>query len=148
MIPSSSLWRRVAERGGDERSGSLFSYVDLEARVGKDHPLRVIRLIVNEALAALSGEFGFHGQRQRRASEDVVSHPCRGRRQVLAQCRASSAGSPTSEFLAHRALLVIPSIAYPYNFSACFWVMLLVRTVIRDVGRFTAQPVAMPPVGR
>ena len=26
-------------RGGDERSGSLFSYVDLEARVGKDHPL-------------------------------------------------------------------------------------------------------------
>ena len=30
-------------RGGDERSGSLFSYVDLEARVGKDHPLRTIR---------------------------------------------------------------------------------------------------------
>ena len=44
-------------RGGDERSGSLFSYVDLEARVGKDHPLRTIRAIVNEALAALSGEF-------------------------------------------------------------------------------------------
>ena len=44
-------------RGGDERSGSLFSYVDLEARVGKDHPLRSIRGIVNEALAALSGEF-------------------------------------------------------------------------------------------
>jgi len=44
-------------RGGDERSGSLFSYVDLEARVGKDHPLPTIRLIVNEALAVLSGEF-------------------------------------------------------------------------------------------
>jgi transposase len=44
-------------RGGDERSGSLFSYVDLEARVGKDHPLRTIRTLVNEALAALSGEF-------------------------------------------------------------------------------------------
>jgi Transposase domain (DUF772) len=43
--------------GGDERSGSLFSYVDLEARVGKDHSLRTIRGIVNEALAALSGEF-------------------------------------------------------------------------------------------
>ena len=41
-------------RGGDERSGSLFSYVDLEARVRKDHPLRTIRAIVNEALAALS----------------------------------------------------------------------------------------------
>ena len=44
-------------RGGDERSGSLFSYVDLEARVGRDHPLRTIRMVVNEALAALSGEF-------------------------------------------------------------------------------------------
>jgi hypothetical protein len=44
-------------QGGDERSGTLFSYVDLEARVGKDHPLRTIRCIVNEALAALSGEF-------------------------------------------------------------------------------------------
>jgi transposase len=44
-------------RGGDERSGSLFSYVDLEARVGRTHPLRSIRLIVNEALSALAGEF-------------------------------------------------------------------------------------------
>ena len=44
-------------RGEDERSGSLFSYVDLEARVGKNHPLRAIRSIVNEALAALAGEF-------------------------------------------------------------------------------------------
>ena len=41
-------------RGEDERSGSLFSYVDLEARVGKDHPLRTIRGVVNEALASLS----------------------------------------------------------------------------------------------
>ena len=44
-------------RGGDERSGSLFSYVDLEARVGQSHPLRAIRTIVNEALAALASEF-------------------------------------------------------------------------------------------
>ena len=44
-------------RGGDERSGSLFSYVDLEARVGKDHPLRTIRRIVNEALAGAFGRF-------------------------------------------------------------------------------------------
>ena len=27
-------------RGTDERSGSLFSYVDLETRVSTDHPLR------------------------------------------------------------------------------------------------------------
>jgi transposase len=44
-------------RGGDERSGELFSYVDLEARVRRDHPLRRIRAIVNEALAALEREF-------------------------------------------------------------------------------------------
>jgi len=32
----------------------LFSYVDLEARAGKGHPLRTIRAIVNEALSALA----------------------------------------------------------------------------------------------
>ena len=40
-------------RGGDDRSGELFSYVDLEARVRRNHPLRAIRVIVNEALSAL-----------------------------------------------------------------------------------------------
>lgn len=43
-------------RGGDERSASLFSYVDLEGRVGKAHPLRAIRAIVNEALVGLAGD--------------------------------------------------------------------------------------------
>jgi hypothetical protein len=45
-------------RGSDERSGSLFSYVDLEARVRVDHPLRVIRDSANAALGDLSREFG------------------------------------------------------------------------------------------
>ena len=44
-------------RGADERSGALFSYVDLEARVRADHPLRAIRAIVNAALVALAGDF-------------------------------------------------------------------------------------------
>jgi transposase len=44
-------------RGTDERTGALFSYVDLEARVRPDHPLRSIRVIVNEGLAALEREF-------------------------------------------------------------------------------------------
>jgi transposase len=44
-------------RGGEERSGALFSYVDLEGRVGKDHPLRATRGIVNQALSNLSGQF-------------------------------------------------------------------------------------------
>ncbi|MCP1838543.1 transposase [Bradyrhizobium sp. USDA 4524] len=43
-------------RGDDNRTGELFSYVDLEARVRRDHPLRAIRTIVNEALAALERE--------------------------------------------------------------------------------------------
>jgi transposase len=44
-------------RGADHRRGELFSYVDLEARVRRDHPLRAIRGIVNEALLALEREF-------------------------------------------------------------------------------------------
>ena len=44
-------------RGGDDRTGELFSYVDLEARVRRDHPLRAIRVIVNEALSALERDF-------------------------------------------------------------------------------------------
>lgn len=44
-------------RGGDERSGSLFSYVDIEARVPRSHPLRVIRDLANEALETLADEF-------------------------------------------------------------------------------------------
>ena len=47
-------------RGSDRRSGELFSYVDVETRVRLDHPLRRIRLLVNETLEALSGEFAAH----------------------------------------------------------------------------------------
>ena len=42
-------------RGGDVRTGELFSYVDLEDRVRKDHPLRAIRQIVNDTLVSLEG---------------------------------------------------------------------------------------------
>ena len=34
----------------------MFSYVDLEARVRRDHPSRVIRQIADEALASLNGD--------------------------------------------------------------------------------------------
>ena len=44
-------------RGTDEGSGRLFSYVDLESRVRRDHPLRVIREIANAALATLAADF-------------------------------------------------------------------------------------------
>ncbi|MEN3748895.1 IS5/IS1182 family transposase, partial [Sphingomonas sp. HF-S3] len=39
-------------RGSDERTGALFSYVDVESRIRSDHPLRRIREITNAALAA------------------------------------------------------------------------------------------------
>jgi transposase len=35
----------------------MFSYVDLESRVRRDHPLRTIRAIVNEALSGMSADF-------------------------------------------------------------------------------------------
>jgi transposase len=41
-------------RGSDESSVSLFSYVNLEARVRGDHPLRLIRETANAALSDLS----------------------------------------------------------------------------------------------
>ena len=44
-------------RGGDERSGKLLSYVDLEARVRTDHPLRAIRS-TDQALTEMEREFG------------------------------------------------------------------------------------------
>ena len=44
-------------RGSDRRSGALFSYVDLEARVRVDHPLRSIRRLVDTALETLTGDF-------------------------------------------------------------------------------------------
>ena len=44
-------------RGSDERTGELFSYIGIEERVPQNHPLRVIRRIVNEVLASLDGEF-------------------------------------------------------------------------------------------
>jgi hypothetical protein len=39
-------------RGSDKRSGELFSYVDLELRIRRDHPLRAIRSLTDAALAA------------------------------------------------------------------------------------------------
>ena len=44
-------------RGLDEQTASMFSYVSCEARVPPDHPLRLIRAVVDEALDVLSSEF-------------------------------------------------------------------------------------------
>src|SRR5438477_5106058 len=44
-------------RGSDKRSRELFSYVDLEQRVGQDHPLRAIRSLTDGPLEALTADF-------------------------------------------------------------------------------------------
>ena len=44
-------------RGYDDRSGSLFSYIDLEKRIRQDHPLRTIRKLADDALAAMDRAF-------------------------------------------------------------------------------------------
>jgi hypothetical protein len=45
IIHPFQVTKGVMMRGTDEASGTLFSYVDLEARVPTDHPLRKIRHI-------------------------------------------------------------------------------------------------------
>jgi transposase len=44
-------------RGEEERSDGMFSYVRLDERVAKDHPLRPIRALVEEVLCGMSGRF-------------------------------------------------------------------------------------------
>ena len=42
-------------RGIDERPVEFFSYVDIERRAPPDHPLRLIRALVDEVLHACRG---------------------------------------------------------------------------------------------
>ena len=44
-------------RGSDREQGSMFSYVSLEARIPEDHPLRLMREMVDAALKRLSPSF-------------------------------------------------------------------------------------------
>jgi hypothetical protein len=54
--------------------GALFSYVDMEARVPATHPLRTIRTIVNEVLAALYESIGRQSVTR---SDCCAPHCCR-----------------------------------------------------------------------
>src|ERR1700680_1331035 len=55
---------------GDERiQDGMFSYVRLEQRVPRDHPLREIRKLTDEGLRSMSGEFdGLYSERERRST--------------------------------------------------------------------------------
>src|SRR3981081_2144495 len=48
---------RKPMRDKDDRSEILFSYIRLDERIPADHPLRVIRQLVDAALASLSRDF-------------------------------------------------------------------------------------------
>ena len=53
---SVSLSRRLICADRNERTGSLFSYVDIEGRLQPDHPLRAVRALTDETLAAMERE--------------------------------------------------------------------------------------------
>ena len=44
-------------RGTDHQPSHMFSYLSPEARARKNHPLRVVRTLVDEVLRALSPQF-------------------------------------------------------------------------------------------
>ena len=44
-------------RGSENQQGSMYSYVDLESRIPKSHPLRRIRRLVDKALGDMSMQF-------------------------------------------------------------------------------------------
>src|SRR6202453_745125 len=44
-------------RGEDRTSGTLFSFVDVEARIAANHPLRAMRRLTNVALTELDAQF-------------------------------------------------------------------------------------------
>jgi transposase len=51
-------WRKELNMRGDrDFQGHLFSYISLEDRVPADHPLRPLKLLIDEVLERLSGEF-------------------------------------------------------------------------------------------
>jgi transposase len=52
-----TLLEEARMRGDDRQQAAMFSYISPEARVPQDHPLRVIRTLVDEILAELSPRF-------------------------------------------------------------------------------------------
>jgi transposase len=51
------LMGKVGMRGADHEQSSMFSYISAERRVPKDHPLRAIRTMADEALKQLGKDF-------------------------------------------------------------------------------------------
>jgi hypothetical protein len=59
----------------------MLAFIDVEARVPADHPLRTIKTLADQALAALSPEF------DKMYAQAAALHPARAFAQVLAAHR-------------------------------------------------------------
>jgi len=89
-------------RGTDARTVELFSYVDLEKRVPAKHPLRLVRGVVNDVLAALDSDFAkaYDGpptdpkvfEEQQKKLQEELQHRADEARKKL----ESQQGTPTS----------------------------------------------------
>jgi hypothetical protein len=85
---------RRSMRGADEQQSQMFSYLSPEQRVRKDHPLRAIRMMVDEVLRELSPQFSRMYAREGRPSaerlswvvESIVGHSAANRSIVRAHC--------------------------------------------------------------
>ena len=80
-------------RGQDQTSGKLFSYIDVDARVPAQHPLRIIRGIVNDVLFSLSPDFEDMYSRTGRPSippEQLLRHTKKSRITLGAEVRLHS----------------------------------------------------------
>ncbi len=73
-------------RGLDQMEGELFSYIDLDKRVPARHPLRLVRSVVNDVLAALDGDF-FQGLRGGWPAFDRARPVARRLSQLAQGCR-------------------------------------------------------------
>ena len=63
-------------RGSDTRQEGMFSYVSPESRIPKDHPLRPIREMVDDALKELSADFDvLYSHTGRRNLSMTLRHP-------------------------------------------------------------------------
>jgi transposase len=95
MILSCLVITGAKMRGSDERNEALFSYVNLEDRIPARHPLRLIREIVNGALArrdaAFAGLYALEGrpsiapERLLRAALIQILFAVRSERQLMEQ---------------------------------------------------------------
>jgi len=95
-------------RGGDGRSGELFSYVDLERRMPAGHPLGAVREMVNAALVGIGPDLEAVYSRVGRPSiapeklppalllqlfHGIRSERCRGPHGIICRFKSGTAGS-------------------------------------------------------